>query len=66
MMNTIIFVGVQMGKKRRQYTKEFKVEAVCLIVEECGLINCPLISGKIKHCRQPLEKECGNKQCQRN
>jgi transposase len=33
-MDTIIFGGVQMGKNRRQYTKEFKVEAVRLIVEE--------------------------------
>ncbi|MCH7623243.1 MAG: transposase, partial [Nitrospinae bacterium] len=33
-MDTIIFGGVQMGKKRRQYTKEFKIEAVRLIVEE--------------------------------
>jgi transposase len=33
-MNTIIFGGVQMGKKRRQYTKEFKVEAVRLVLEE--------------------------------
>jgi len=33
-MNTIIFGGVQMGKKLRQYTKEFKVETVRLIVEE--------------------------------
>ena len=34
MMNIIIFGGVPMGKKRNQYTKEFKVEAVRLIVEE--------------------------------
>jgi transposase len=33
-MNTIIFGGVQMVKNRRQYTKEFKTEAVRLIVEE--------------------------------
>ncbi len=33
-MGTIIFGGVQMGKKSRQYTKEFKTEAVRLIVEE--------------------------------
>jgi hypothetical protein len=29
-MNTIIFGGVQMGKNRRHFTKEFKVEAVRL------------------------------------
>ena len=34
MMNIIIFGGVQMRKKRRQYTKEFKIEAVRLKVEE--------------------------------
>ena len=28
-----------MGKKRRQYTKEFKIEAVRLIVEEGGPIS---------------------------
>jgi transposase len=33
-MNTIIFGGVQMVKNRRQYAKEFKVEAVRLVVEE--------------------------------
>jgi transposase len=33
-MNIIIFGGVQMGKKRNQYTKEYKIEAVRLIVEE--------------------------------
>jgi len=33
-MNTIIFGGVQMGENRRHYTKEFKIEAVRLIVEE--------------------------------
>jgi len=38
-MNTIIFGGVQMGKKRRQYTKEFKVEAVRLVLEECRPIS---------------------------
>jgi transposase len=38
-MNTIIFGGVQMVKKRRQYTKEYKVEAVRLVVEECRSIS---------------------------
>ena len=33
-MFIIIFGGVQIGKKRSQYTKEFKNEAVRLIVEE--------------------------------
>jgi transposase len=33
-MVTIIFGGVQMVKKRRQFTTEFKVEAVRLVVEE--------------------------------
>jgi len=33
-MNIIIFGGVQMRKKRNQYTKEYKIEAVRLIVEE--------------------------------
>ncbi len=33
-MDIIIFGGVQMGKKRNQYTKEFKIEAVRLILEE--------------------------------
>ena len=28
-----------MGKKRRQYTKEFKVEAVRLVLEECRPIS---------------------------
>ncbi len=28
-----------MGKKRRQFTKEFKVEAVRLVVEECRTIS---------------------------
>jgi hypothetical protein len=27
-MNIIIFGGVQMGKKRRRFTKEFKLEVV--------------------------------------
>ena len=34
MMIIIIFGGVHMGKKRRQFSREFKVEAVRLIVEE--------------------------------
>jgi transposase len=38
-MNTIIFGGVLMGKNRRQYTKEFKVEAVRLVVEEGRAIS---------------------------
>jgi len=33
-MNIIIFGGVQMGEKRRRFTKEFKNAAVRLIVEE--------------------------------
>jgi transposase len=33
-MNIIIFGGVLMGTNRRQFTKEFKIEAVRLIVEE--------------------------------
>jgi len=33
-MNIIIFGGVLMGKKRRRFTKEFKLETVRLIVEE--------------------------------
>jgi len=33
-MHIIIFGGVQLVKKRRQYTKEYKIEAVRLIVEE--------------------------------
>jgi hypothetical protein len=31
-MDKIIFGGVQMGKNRWQYTKEFKTEAVRLII----------------------------------
>ena len=34
MMNIIIFGGVYMGRKRNQYTKEYKIEAVLLIVDE--------------------------------
>ena len=30
----IIFVGIQLGKKRGYYTKKFKVETVRLVVEE--------------------------------
>jgi len=33
-MGIIIFGGVQMVKKRRKFTKEFKVEAVRMIVEK--------------------------------
>jgi hypothetical protein len=33
-VNIIIFGGVQMGKKRRRFAKEFKLEAVRLIVVE--------------------------------
>ena len=34
MMNSVIFGGVLYGETRNQYTKEYKVEAVRLIVEE--------------------------------
>lgn len=34
MMFTIILGGVHYGKKRRHFTKEFKVEAVRLIIDE--------------------------------
>ena len=34
MMNIIIFGGVQMGEPQRKFTKEFKIEAIRLIVEE--------------------------------
>ena len=33
-MNIIVFGGVYIGRKRNQYTKEYKIEAVRLIVDE--------------------------------
>jgi len=51
-----------MGRKRNQYTKEYKVEAVCLIVEEGrpiseGLVNLEPLRVYCTAGKRSLRKE---------